>query len=276
LSKADKEAANDAKHGSDKLSKKESKKIIEKKADQLEDKKSQLKKAALSTNKDKISADRQLKSLKDKKEELKAFQAAQLADSEDVPSIYFESEVDPAYSFSSKFAASTTTNKSERDAKKADSKTKAKVAEVESVKASKGEVKQDVEKAAALQAIELKGEIKSLELKTAAKEEEIAANKATLKEAMSAAVKKLSATTSSSARKSASKKAEAAEKKVIKAEKKELKSEKKELKSAKKELKTVKTMSSDQQKMTAWLAQAYASSSEGKENAHRRLHSLKV
>ena len=167
---AARDAANDAKHDNDKLSKKESKKIIEKKADQLEDKKSQLKKAALSTTKDKVSADRQLKSLKDKKEELKAFQAAALADSEDAPSLYSESEVDPAVSFSAKFATTTTTNKSERESKKSDAKLKAKVVEEESSKASKGETKQANLKAAALQATELKGTIKSLELKTAAKE----------------------------------------------------------------------------------------------------------
>ena len=167
---AARDAANDAKHDNDKLSKKESKKIIEKKVDQL-DKKAALKKAALSTKKDKVSADRQLKSLKDKKEELKAFQAAALADSEDAPSIYSESEVDPSVSFSAKFATSaTTTNKSERESKKSDAKLKAKVVEEESSKASKGEVKQTLLKAAALQATELKGTIKSLELKTAAKE----------------------------------------------------------------------------------------------------------
>ena len=283
LSHADKEAANDAKHGSDKLSKKESKKIIEKKADQLEDKKSQLKKAALSTTKDKVFADRQLKSLKDKKEELKAFQAAALADSEDAPSLYSESEVDPAVSFSAKFATTTTTNKSERESKKSDAKNKAKVVAEESLKASKGETKQDAEKAMAVKATELKGTMKSLELKMEAKEEEIATKKATLKEAMSSAMLKLSASTSKDARKSSIKEAAAAEEKVIKAEKKELKSEKKELKSEKKELKSekkelknVKTLSSDQQKMTAWLAKAYASSSEGKNNANRRLHSLKV
>ena len=111
-------------------------------------------------------------SLKDKKEELKAFQAAALVSTEEESSSSAsssESDVDQQL-FSSKFSTSSTTNKSERVSKKADAKLKAKVVEEESIKSSKGEVKQDNDKALTLQAIEVKGDIKSSELKTAAKE----------------------------------------------------------------------------------------------------------
>ena len=137
-------------------------------ADQLDDLKSALKKASLSNSKDKVA--RSLKSLKDKKEELKAFQASALADEEtESTSSSSESDAD-VQSFSAKFSSSSTSSKSERESKKADAKLKAKVADEESTKASKGEIKQENEKALSLKSIERKGDLKSVELKTAAKE----------------------------------------------------------------------------------------------------------